>query len=139
MYFIALIIHLQSKRITCIFTSTIKRTRIFVHRISAFFSLIVFFLYISLGRMTSPEEITEWILRHIKENREKNARCILEIENRQKRIRFIYEFINQKMFVSILFYLCDRSLLFLLREYVKVLVKCMLVKWRFLLMLSFCV
>uniref|UniRef100_A0A8W8MGN3 Uncharacterized protein n=1 Tax=Magallana gigas TaxID=29159 RepID=A0A8W8MGN3_MAGGI len=48
--------------------------------------------------MTSPEEITEWILRHIKENREKNARCILEIENRQKRIRFIYEFINQKMF-----------------------------------------
>lgn len=108
MYFIALIIHLQPKRITCIFTSTIKRTRIFVHRISAFISLIVFFLYISLGRMNSSEKITEWILRQIEETREKNARCISEIENRQKRIRFIYEFINQKMLVSILLYLCDR-------------------------------
>lgn len=58
--------------------------------------------------MNSPEEIIEWILRQIEENREKNARHMSEIENRQKRIRFIYEFINQKMLVKILLYLCVR-------------------------------
>nr|XP_034309845.1 uncharacterized protein LOC117683870 [Crassostrea gigas] len=47
--------------------------------------------------MNSPEEIIEWILRQIEENREKNATRMSEIENREKRIRFIYEFINQKM------------------------------------------
>lgn len=55
--------------------------------------------------MNSPEEIIEWILRQIEENREKNATRMSEIENRQKRIRFIYEFINQKMLVSIMLYL----------------------------------
>lgn len=103
-YFIASIIHLQSKKITCIFLSILKRTRIFVHRISTFFSSIVFFLYNSLSRMKPPEEIIEWILRQIEENREKNATRMSEIENRQKRIRFIYEFINQKMLVSIMLF-----------------------------------
>lgn len=54
--------------------------------------------------MNSPEEIIEWILRQIEENREKNATRMSEIENRQKRIRFIYEFINQKMLVSIMLF-----------------------------------
>lgn len=60
--------------------------------------------------MNSPEEIIEWILRQIEENREKNATRMSEIENREKRIRFIYEFINKKMLVSIMLYLCVRYL-----------------------------
>lgn len=70
--------------------------------------------------MNSTGVLSEWILQHIKENKRKNAKHMLEIENRQKRIRFIYEFINQKMLVSILLYLCDRyygCLLFIFIHY----------------------
>lgn len=51
----------------------------------------------SSSRMNSTGVLSEWIQQHIKENKRKNAKRMLEIENRQKRIRFIYEFINQKM------------------------------------------